>query len=384
MLLEAGLCGDGASGRNGGFLLTWWSKFLTLEKRFGPEEALRLARASASSVDAVAAFCAEHGVECRRHGWLWTATNAVQVGAWKPVIAALARHGEQPLVELRSDEVAQRAGSDRHIAGVFEAAGASVQPALLAHALRRAALERGVRIHERSRATGLDRTRPPRVTTDRGSVTAERVVVATGAWAISVRELRRALVVVSSDVVATKPGVTAVERPCVSDARQLVHYHRPTHDGRLVFGKGGGTLAYGARVQAAPRTAEVEGSLRRLFPQLGAAMSWQGPVDRSPDGLPFVTRLGGRDDLLACAGFSGNGVGPSHLLAGAVAGLVLRRDASLLVNDDPGRFPPEPVRYAGGRVVRAAVRAKEQAEDAGRRPGRLVRALAAFAPKTRA
>src|SRR5262249_21836606 len=147
----------------------------------------------------------------------------------------------------------------------------------------------------------------------------------TGAWAISVRELRRALVVVSSDVVATAPGVTADDRPCVSDARMLVHYHRPTHDGRLVLGKGGGTLAFGARLGAPPRTAEVTASLRDLFPGLDAAVtaSWQGPVDRSVDGLPFVTRLGGRDDLLACAGFSGNGVGPSHLASRVLAGLVL-------------------------------------------------------------
>jgi glycine/D-amino acid oxidase-like deaminating enzyme len=385
VLLEAGLCGDGASGRNGGFVLTWWSKFRTLEHRFGADEALALARASAASVDSVAAFCDEHEVWCRRDGWLWTATNAAQVGAWEPVVAALVRHGETPFAELAPDEVALRAGSDRHLAGVWEASAATVQPALLAHALRRVALERGVRIFERSPAVALDRDWPPCVRTGNGSVTAERVVISTGAWAISVRELRRALVVVSSDVVATEPGVTTVERPCVSDARLLVNYHRPTHDGRIVLGKGGGTLAYGAHLQAPPRAADVEASLRWLFPGLDAPVtaSWQGPVDRSPDGVPFVTRLDGRDDLLACAGFSGNGVGPSHLIAQAIAALVLRGERSPLVTDDPARFPPEPVRYLGGRAVQAAVRAQERAEDTCVRPGRLARFLAGFAPKTR-
>jgi glycine/D-amino acid oxidase-like deaminating enzyme len=30
VLVEADICGGGASGRNGGFVMTWWSKFSTL------------------------------------------------------------------------------------------------------------------------------------------------------------------------------------------------------------------------------------------------------------------------------------------------------------------------------------------------------------------
>jgi len=43
-------------------------------------------------------------------------------------------------------------------------------------------------------------------------------------------------------------------------------------------------------------------------------------------------------------------------------------------------FPPEPVRYLGGRVVREAVRKMEEAEDAGKKPGRLVTYVSGFAP----
>src|SRR5919201_1249411 len=45
-VVEADVCGGGASGRNGGFVLSWWAKFGTLEKVCGSEEALRLARAA--------------------------------------------------------------------------------------------------------------------------------------------------------------------------------------------------------------------------------------------------------------------------------------------------------------------------------------------------
>src|SRR3989440_10898219 len=60
-LVEADVCGGGASGRNGGFVLSWWAKFGSLKKVCSGEEAVRLARASAEAVDGIGAFCAEHG-----------------------------------------------------------------------------------------------------------------------------------------------------------------------------------------------------------------------------------------------------------------------------------------------------------------------------------
>src|SRR6476646_1308603 len=57
VLLEGDVCGGGASGRNGGFVLSWWPKFATLRKLAGTQEALRLARASAGAVIEIGAFC---------------------------------------------------------------------------------------------------------------------------------------------------------------------------------------------------------------------------------------------------------------------------------------------------------------------------------------
>src|SRR5207249_3683334 len=87
-VVEADVCGGGASGRNGGFVLSWWPKFHTLKKLFGGEEALRLARGSADAVADIGKFCAEQGVDAHYHsdGYLWAATNRAQVGAWRPVV----------------------------------------------------------------------------------------------------------------------------------------------------------------------------------------------------------------------------------------------------------------------------------------------------------
>ena len=388
-LVEADVCGSGASGRNGGMVLSWWSKFRTLERLVGLDEALQLARAAADAVDAIGAFCEEHGIDAhyRRDPWLWSATSQPWLGAWRTTIERLDEVGEQPFREVDGAEAFALTGSHAQLGGVVERTAATVQPALLARGLRRVALERGVRIFERSPMTRFEGTR---VHTASGHVDAGRVVLALGAWSVQAHSLGNALVVVSSDMVATEPvpelaGELSVS---VSDARARTEYYRPTRDGRIAFGKGGGAIALGGRIGAAfrgpaPRAAEVEAALRRVYP--GAprvAATWTGPVDRSRTGLPFFTRLD--DAVVAGAGYSGRGVAQSVLGGRILASLALELDdewASCgLVGPPPGRLPPEPFRYAGGLALRAAVAAEERAEDAGRRPPWLARTAVRLAP----
>jgi putative aminophosphonate oxidoreductase len=398
VLVEADICGAGASGRNGGFVLSWWAKFRTLEDLCGTEEALRLGRASAAGVEAIGAFCAEHGIDAhfRHEGWLWTATSEAQIGAWDDTVERLEELGEPAFGRLEAGEAARRAASPVHLDGVFEPSGATVQPGRLARGLRRVALERGVRVFERSPMRRLDRESRT-IHTDVGSVRADKIVLALNAWAAALPELRRALVVIPSDVIATPripdrlaeigwPGAT-----CIDDSRMMVNYWRATLDGRVVFGKGGGGVTYGARIGPdydgpTPRADWVLDSFHQLYPSLRdvpAERSWFGPIDRSKIGLPFFTPLDDAGSILVGAGYSGNGVGPSYTGGRILASLALGLDdewaGSGLVRK-PGGLPPEPVRWVGGWVVRAAVARKERAEDAGREPSRLDLAIAGLAP----
>ncbi len=400
VVIEKDLCGAGASGRNGGFVLSWWAKFGSLMKICGSEEAVRLARASADAVTELGTFCEARGIDAhfRADGWLWTATSPAQDGSWNSLIETLERYQQYPFQTWEPAQVARRAGSDRHLSGVFEPTAASVQPALLARGLRRAALSKGVRLYENTPMRRLDRARPPRVVTPRGTVTAEKVVVAMNAWASMFPELRRKIVVVSSDIVATQPMQNALNAAglrdgiCISDSRTLVNYFRTTLDGRIAFGAGGGFLSFGNRVTEkfdgrSPRAAEVETYFRKLYPNfrdVPMATSWTGPIDRSVSGLPFFGRLDGRDDLLFGLGFSGNGVGPTviggRILASLALGVKDEWSGCGLVRDTVEQFPREPVRYFGGRMVIAANRRKERLEDGGRKPDPLTAKLAGLAP----
>ncbi len=148
VIVEKNRCGDGASGRNGGFVLSWWAKFGSLRKFCASDEAVHLAQASANTMQEMADFCAANGIDAglRRDGWLWAATNKAQDGAWLALLDDLNHHQLHPFEEWTGEQAAAHTGSDKHVSGVYEPTAATVQPALLARGLRRVALEKGIRI----------------------------------------------------------------------------------------------------------------------------------------------------------------------------------------------------------------------------------------------
>jgi glycine/D-amino acid oxidase-like deaminating enzyme len=396
VLLEAEGVGYGASGRNGGWVTSWHDELAELVERFGPEQAAWLAERSTWAIDRIAQVSEAEGIDCdlRRAGAFWTATAPAQMGAWDPQIAAGAAVGRPGFIEpMTAEELRARTGSPLITGGVRLTDAAAVQPALLARGLRRVLLRRGVRIFEGTRMTGLTRGAPAVVTTPRGRVEAGAVVLALGAWAAGVRELRRAVVPVGSHIVLTEPipdriaelGWTGGE--LLGDTRLLVHYAQVTRDGRIAFGRGGGAIGPFGRVLrghfADPRTvAVVRNDFRRWFPQLADVAlthAWGGAVDRAPGHLPFCGTLGDAQTVHYATGFSGNGVGPSALLGRMVGrralGLRDEYTNNAITGGPPSYLPPEPARILGGVVVRDAVRRAEGAEELGERPGTVTDAL---------
>ena len=400
VLVEADVCGAGASGRNGGCVLTWATKFVTLRRLYGEVEAIRLARASEQAILDIEAFIATHGIDCdwRRDGTLYTATSVAQLGASDAVMAELERSGISSWNRLPVADVQRRAGSHSHLEGWYSPLAATVQPALLARGLRRAALGLGVRIHEHTTMQSLGRGTPASVQTSGGTITADRVVLALNAWMAGLfPELRRTIAIVSSDMVITEPAPVALKASglddgiSVLDSRTFVHYYRSTPDGRLMLGKGGNTFAYGGRMQPvfdepSPYRLALAATLANFMPALARtriAASWNGPSDRSVTGLPFFGWMPGRPGVCYGFGYSGNGVGPTRMGGEILADLALGRDTawsrSPLTGGPRGQFPVEPVRFLGSLLVRNAIRRKEAAEDASRSPRRWDVALARFA-----
>ncbi|OLE37987.1 MAG: hypothetical protein AUG48_02985 [Actinobacteria bacterium 13_1_20CM_3_68_9] len=396
ILLEGDRCGAGPSGRNGGFVNAMWFSLPALRGRFGDAAALRLTRASQEAVEGIGRWCTEQRVDAwyRAGGYLQVSTAPAHDGSWRPVADACAELGIpdacQPLSEA---EVRARCDSPLFRAGAFYPASATVQPARLALGLRARLRERGVGILEGSRVRQLRTVgQGVEASTDGGRVRATAAVLAAGPAFAGHPPFRRRLTVTFSHIVITEPvpdvvaelGWTGGEG--ITDSRAMIHYFRTTPDGRIAFGWGGGRLAPGGRLNGRVEldrsvVAEVERHLVRFFPALAGKRidhAWGGPIDVSPTHLPVVGSVD-RGRVHFAFGYTGNGVGPSRLAGRVLASLALeRRDepTRLPIVDPPAvRVPPEPLRYAGGTIVRAALRRRERLEEEGRRPDPLTREI---------
>jgi glycine/D-amino acid oxidase-like deaminating enzyme len=410
VLLEADLCGRGPSGRNGGFCNVMWFSLPNMRARWGDEAALAVARASAEAVTGIESFCREQGVDAwfRRGGYMQVSTATAHDGTWDEALAAYRQLGGSDAIQpLDTHAVAGRCASPAFRGGAFYPDAATVQPARLALGLRERLRAAGVEVFERSparRLIGVSDIHPPRagsksdaarVETDGGTVKAGAAVVAIGGAAKAPGgPLRSALTITSSHIVLTEPVPHVLEEvgwtggECITDSRALVDYFRTTPDGRIAFGWGGGRIEMGARLggraEVDPQVAAAAAErLHEYFPALRSAgpggsparitNAWGGPIDVSPTHLPTIVPLPG-NNAFAAAGYTGNGVGPSHMVGRALASLALdRRDEHSrlpIVDPAPQRVPPEPFHWLGGEVIRRALRSKEEAELAGREPNK--------------
>ena len=405
-IVEADRCGTGASGRNSGGIGHWWGKLPTLLRLLGPDDAVRLLRASEQAIRDIKEFVARHQIVCglREGPSVWSATAPMQVGAWDVVFRAAAKLGlTPPLRPLSPVELKRMFGTGPYLAGVVEDRVTRSQPALLARGLRRAAISAGAEIFERSPVTRVrGHSQKLSVETAEGHVTAERVVLAANAWMAHLPEFRPYVMVISSDIVVTDPIPELLERhgfrdrPGGHNSRLMLNYGGITPDGRVYVGRGGGTLAYDAHIGPAfdfspKRAAEVEEDFRFLYPELREvpiARAWAGPIDRSTTGLPWFGQLEQDERIHYAIGYTGHGVGASALGGRILASAVLDRHdewralADCFMRARSGRFPPEPLRYVAGHIVRAAVDRKERAEREGRAPWAIDKSLAKLAPAT--
>lgn len=403
VMLEADICGSGASGRNGGITFGWWAKFPALVARHGQDVAIELCRQSAEAVRQIGTFALDNEIDCHfaPGGWIWGATSEIQSRncVWASAVTAVRNAGcDDVFVDLDADELTRRMGTPFAYDGILDSTGATVHPALLARGLRRVALERGVEIYEHSPVVSIDLDHRVRIASRCGQVEAERAVLATNAWISRLPNFRRSCVPISSDVVATQPAPTQLSalgwrgNEAVSNSRMMVNYYRPTQDHRVILGRGGGSIAFAGRIDrrfahSQRHCQEAANDLHTLMPSMAntpISHSWSGPIDRSASGMPWFGRLEPTGRLLFGVGFSGNGIAPSLIAGRILASLASDKDdewaSSPLISPSERGFPPEPFRFLGGVLIRSAVKRKESAEDQGKTSRYLDRKLATLAP----
>jgi glycine/D-amino acid oxidase-like deaminating enzyme len=389
VLLEADeRCGSGPSGRNGGFCSGMWEDLEALVRFFGDADAVRVAEVAQRSVDEIEAFLADHGVDAwfTRAGHLTIATSDAQAGAWSSLVGEAERLGVAAgrFVPLDADAVAARCASPVFREGLLQPDNAVLHPARLALGLRRALLDRGVRIFESTPVVRFAGEAPVRVETHTGSVRAGRGVLALGAWTASLPTFRRTIVPRGTYIVLTEPAPDRLEEigwtggEGLADWRTALRYFRTTPDGRIAFGAAAATAGAGVGLGSRlrydePSIVKVVDDFRRFFPSwrdVGIEAAWGGPMDVTGRHLPsFGTLAAGT--MHFGVGYTGGGVGPCHLGGKILSALALDVEdeftALPLVQLELQRFPPEPLLSLGAAITQHAIVRKDEAEDRGRR-----------------
>ncbi|MEQ9259517.1 MAG: FAD-binding oxidoreductase [Roseovarius sp.] len=400
-VFDKGPIGQGASSLNGGLLMSWWPKIGRLSDLAGREDGLWLADQTTRNIPELQDYLMREQVDAEvvLGGWLWTNTAEAHANSWQGVLDK-SRELERPHVfrELAPDEIARRTGSPKHLGGIYEEINGQVHPGKLAYGLATIAQRKGAKLFSNSTVDRITPGAPVSLNISGHTVKAGKVVIASNIAAHGQPQLKDLMVLVTSAVIATEPvperlqelGWTGGET--ITDSQSRLNYYRTTRDGRIVYGMGIANLSYQNRLT--PKVLrdpsgieEVKRNFHRVYPMLAdvpIAYGWSGPIDRTYDGLPIIGQYPDCKDICYGIGWSGNGVGPSRLGGRILAGLVLEQQnrwtTNGFVNRAGKKFPPEPLRYVVGSLVRRAVIRKDSAEISNR-PVRLTdKLLASLAP----
>ncbi|ASY65916.1 FAD dependent oxidoreductase (plasmid) [Sinorhizobium sojae CCBAU 05684] len=335
VVLEAERVGWGASGRNGGHLNNGLAhSYLAAKAELGKERAIALYKALDDSIDTLEALIAEEGIDCnfRRAGKLKLASKPQH-------FETIARNFEAVNAEVDADTDLLRANELKDEVGApFFGAMLSKKSAMMhmgryVVGLADAASRHGATIFEHAAVTDHRRTGGRHeLMTARGNVTADQVLVATGAYTPSAfGYFRRRIIAVGSFIIATRP-LTAAEvqstmpgnRTCVT-SKNIGNYFRLSPDNRLIFGGRARFSATSDQRSDARSGAILKASLAEIFPQLANVeidYCWGGLVDVTKDRYP---RAGYQDGVWYAMGYSGHGAQLATHLGMIIADSILDR-----------------------------------------------------------
>ena len=332
-VLEAERIGWGASGRNGGHLNNGLAhSFIAAKVELGKERAIALYRAFDDSIDTIEAIIAEEGIDCnfRRAGKLKLASKPQHFDAIARNFEAVHTEVDPDTALLSANDLKNEVGSPFHGA-MLSKKSAMMHMGRYVAGLATAATRHGAVIFEKAAVTNHRKGNGRHsLVTGRGTVTADHVLVATGAYTPPVfGYFRRRIVSVGSFIIATRPlskteiaATMPGNRTCVT-SMNIGNYFRLAPDNRLIFG---GRARFSATSD--PRSDAKCGdilrtSLLQIFPQLAGVeidYCWGGLVDMTKDRYP---RAGYVDGVWYAMGYSGHGAQLSTDLGMIIADAIL-------------------------------------------------------------
>jgi glycine/D-amino acid oxidase-like deaminating enzyme len=355
VVLEANELGFGASTRNGGAV----SGGVNVGKSFtGKTIAVDGDRVEQILSDAGDAFALiDRLIDEEKIACFWEKPGRF-VGAWArkhydaqsrrlTMLNSAAQSGAYMVPRERQHE---EIASDYYFGGMVVERSGKLHPALYYKGLLDACRRRNVAVCAKASVTQIGRGGSAwRVETDRGSLSAGDVVIATNGYTGSLTPaLRRRVVPIASHIIATEEVPSDLARSLIprartlSDTKRVLCYYRMSPDNRrMVFG---GRARF-TQVDATVSAPILHRYMIDRFPQLRGVKvthAWTGNVAFTLDAVPHMGCL---DDLHYCLGCNGSGIAMMTYLGWQTARKIARV-ANYSCSFDREEFPDHPL-YSG-------------------------------------
>ena len=359
VVLEAETVGWGASGRNGGQIISGLAcDQSVIEKALGFDAARKVWDVTIEALDLVRARVQRFDIQCDLvDGFLGVAVGERKGSALRAWYEGMAKRYQydSDTEWIEPHALHQWIDSPRFHSGYHDRRSGHLHPLNYTLGLARGAQGLGVKIFEHSPVQAMTKGEPALLQTGHGSVKARFVVLAGNMYLPEVAPglapvLAKRIMPVGTYIVGTEPldpALTAELIPtqsAVCDSNFVLDYFRFSADNRMLFG---GRVSYSTMTP--PNLKEdMHKRMKRVFPQLASAKvaySWGGFVDITMNRAPDFGRVA--PNVYYLQGFSGHGVAltgmAGKMVAEAIAGQAERLD--LMARIPHHDFP-------GGRVLR--------------------------------
>lgn len=347
VVLEAGEIGRGASGLNLGHSTPAFSHYglPKLRRVLGEPWAERLIARQIRANDFVSNVIRTYRMDCE-----WVQSGYVMAASHPDSIAAMV--GKAHLYEevgaktrvLNRSETEELVGSPRYFGGWFHTEAGHLNPLGYARGLAKAVIAEGGIVHTSSQVQGVEQERTGgwAVRTAMGTVVADKVIFATGAYTAGgwpkleqTYKAHRGFVAATQILPADIRSSVLPRNTSVTDGRGDLFGYRYDGYGRLIVSM----IPMGRRGRDIAHTKQIlTDRLRWYHPQLDIDLKWEhfwfGKIDMQRTTVPRLYSLA--PGVVAVTGLSGRGV-PT----GGVVGEILAewvngvRDADLSLKLEP-------------------------------------------------
>ncbi len=376
VLIEAKSVANGASGRPAAIMSTSVMHGIDNTERMFPGEVTELEKLGRENMDGFQQTVERYGIDCDLE---WGGEMKVSIGdqglqTVEEDYQLYVKYGHEA-EKLDKDRMQAEIKSPIFHGGVWsKKRSGTLHPGKLVRGLKKAALGLGVRIFENTPHRSNHREAGVIVVhTPQAKLSANKILLATNAWAAGHRKISRRVAAIRDRIVVTEPlteqqmeKVGWQHRQGIYDTRTQLNYMRLTADNRILFG---GRLDYffgnntDPAIDKTPQPfIRLVQSFFRTFPQLADEIrfsyAWSGPIGLTTRMAVHYQKYHGGDMVFA-GGYSGFGVTASRF--GARIGLAIldRQDIPetrmKFATTVPDYIPPEPFRWVGAKITMYAL-----------------------------